>query len=76
MKMDDQHLFDELLRTAERLGVEVRLEPFETAEITGGGLCILRGEQLVLIDQGARVADRVVALARALSEVGDTHRSR
>jgi quercetin dioxygenase-like cupin family protein len=31
--MDDQHLFDELLRAAERLGIEVRVEPFETPAI-------------------------------------------
>ena len=45
--MDDQHLFDELLQAAERLGVEVRIEPFETPATMGGGLCVVRGETLV-----------------------------
>jgi hypothetical protein len=67
--MDDEHFFDELLRAAEKLGVEVRKEPFETPATMGGGLCLVRGEQLVLIDQRAPLADRILALARALSEL-------
>jgi hypothetical protein len=67
--MDDQPLFDELLRAAEKLGVEVRIEPFETPAPKGGGLCVVRGEKLVLIDQRALLADRVLALARAVAEL-------
>jgi hypothetical protein len=67
--MDDQPLFDELLQAAERLGVEVRIEPFETPATMGGGLCVVRGEKLVLIDQRAPLPDRVRALARALIEL-------
>jgi hypothetical protein len=52
--MDAQPLFDELLHAAARLGVEVRMEPFETPATLGGGLCVVRGETLVLIDQRAR----------------------
>lgn len=51
--MDDQHLLDELLHAAARLAVSVRMEPFETPATQGGGLCIVRGETLVLIDQRA-----------------------
>jgi hypothetical protein len=68
--MDDQHLFDELLRAAEKLGVEVRIEPFETPAPKGGGLCVVRGERLVLIDQRASLLDRILVLAQALSELG------
>jgi hypothetical protein len=68
--MDDQHLFDELLRAAEKLGVEVRIEPFETPAPKGGGLCVVRGERLVLIDQRAPLLDRILVLAQALSELG------
>ena len=53
VSMDDQPLFDELLHAAERLGVAVRMEPFETPAIMGGGLCVVRGENFVLIDQRA-----------------------
>src|SRR5713101_1863687 len=67
--MDDQPLFDELLHAAERLGVAVRMEPFETPAIMGGGLCVVRGENLVLIDQRAPLLDRIRALVRALVEL-------
>lgn len=67
--MNDQNLFDELLRAAENLGVAVRIEPFETSVIAGGGRCIFQGEQLVLIDARAPLRDRVMTLARALSEL-------
>ena len=68
--MDDQHLFDELLRAAEKLGVDMRIEPFETPAPKGGGLCVVRGERLVLIDQRAPLLDRILVLAQALSELG------
>ena len=67
--MDDQHLLDELIRAVERLGVEVRMEPFETSATMAGGLCVLRGEKLVLIDRSAPLRERILALARALSEL-------
>src|SRR5262249_33402866 len=49
--MDPQQLFDELVLVALRLGVEVRVQPFETPATMGGGLCVVRGEKLVLIDR-------------------------
>jgi len=67
--MDDQHLLDELLQAVGKLGVEVRLEPFETPATMGGGLCVVRGEKLVLIDQRAPLPDRIRALARALVDL-------
>jgi hypothetical protein len=67
--MDDQQLFTELLHAAEKLGVEVRIEPFETPAIAGGGLCLFRGETLVLLDACAPLRGRVVALAQALSKL-------
>jgi len=63
--VDDQHLFDELLRVSEKLGVEVRIEPLETPAIAGGGLCLFRGEKLALLDAYAPLTDRILALARA-----------
>jgi hypothetical protein len=68
--VDAQHLLDELVQAAKRLGVEVRSEPFETPAAMGGGLCVLRGEHLVLIDQRAPLADRLRALAQALGDLG------
>jgi hypothetical protein len=68
--MDPEHLLDELLHAARRLGVEVRSEPFETPATMGGGLCVVRGESLVLIDQRAPLPDRLRALAQALVDLG------
>ena len=68
--MDLQQLLDELVLAARRLGVEVRTEPFETPAALGGGLCLVRGAQLVLIDQRAPLVDRLGALARALGDLG------
>jgi len=67
--MDDQHLFDELVRVAETLGVAVRMEAFETPATAGGGSCIFRGERLILLDAQAPLRGRIMALARALSEL-------
>ena len=67
--MDDPQLFDELLQAARQLQVEVRIEPFETAATRGGGLCIVRGEKLVLLDQHATLPDRISGLARALADL-------
>lgn len=68
--MDAQQLLDELVQAAQRLGVEVRSEPFETPAALGGGLCLVRGAHLVLIDQRAPLVDRLRALARALGDLG------
>jgi hypothetical protein len=68
--VDAQRLLDELVQAARRLGVEVRMEPFETPAAMGGGLCVVRGAHLVLIDQRAPLADRLRALARALGDLG------
>jgi hypothetical protein len=68
--VDTQQLLDELVQAAGRLGVEVRAEPFETPAAMGGGLCVVRGAHLVLIDQRAPLVDRLRALARALGDLG------
>ena len=63
----DQALLRELCAAATRLGVDVRVEPFDPPALRAGGLCSLRGSKLVLIDGHAPVRDRVWALAGALA---------
>ena len=65
--VDDGELLDELMRVAARLGVDVRVERFETPPARGGGRCVVDGRALVLLDVRAPVADRVEALAAALA---------
>jgi UDP-N-acetylmuramate dehydrogenase len=64
--VDDVALLAELTRVAAKLGVPVRVEPFETAPAGAGGLCVVHGRPLVLLDARASLGDRVLALARAL----------
>jgi len=69
LHMDHQLLFDDLLRAAKSLGVSIRVERFETPPAAGGGSCVLRGEPLILLDARAPLLERIVVLARALSEL-------
>lgn len=58
---------DGLAALAQRLGVTVRMEPFDLAVIVGrGGLCWLRGRPMVVIDAGLPVLDKIAVLAGAL----------
>jgi hypothetical protein len=67
--MDEASLQEELIRVAARLGVEVRVEPFETPAAGAGGFCRFQGRALVLLDARAPRSDRVRALARALGRL-------
>ncbi len=67
--MNSDRLFNELVAVARKLDVEVRLEPFSTAATSGGGLCMLGGHALILIDQHAPLSIRVEILARALARL-------
>jgi hypothetical protein len=64
-------LFEELVRTAAKLGVDVRVEELHPPPTTGGaprgGLCVLRGRRVVLVDERGALPDRIATLARALS---------
>ena len=69
--VDPGRLFDELLGVAARTGLEVRTRSFR-GKASGkvpfaGGLCSVRGKQLVLLNLNATVVERSVALADALS---------
>jgi UDP-N-acetylmuramate dehydrogenase len=65
--VDEHELFEELVRLARSLGVEVRVERFETPPARGGGRCVVDGRELVLLDARATPADRVETLAAALA---------
>ena len=67
--MEPNRLMGELLRTARKLGLQVRIEPFETQPVHAGGLCWVRGRQIILVDENASLADQLAALAAALSEL-------
>src|SRR6478736_4437705 len=62
-------LYDELCRLLGDCGVEVRVEPFQKPSERGGGLCVVRGKRLVILDQGASRAERARALIEALEHL-------
>lgn len=66
--MDSRRLLDELHDAAGKLGIEVRREPFGARSVGGaGGLCRLRGRDVILLDSGASLTEQSAALAEALA---------
>lgn len=72
--IDAQRLVTLLEEVVLRLGVEIRYESFgrDALGITSrggarGGLCKIRGEFVILIDEQLGAPDRIAVLARALS---------
>lgn len=59
---------DELIGVARKIGIEVRTQPIRIPSRSFGGLCRLRGRQVLLLDQRSSHADRVGTLAEALSQ--------
>lgn len=57
----------ELERLARRMGILVRFEAFDARATRRGGLCLLRGVPLVLVDAHAPTLDQVGVLCDALA---------
>ena len=67
--MDESTILDQLEELAERLGVRIRYEAIKQDEDSinvVGGLCLLRGEYVVIINSKATMQDRIKTLATAL----------
>jgi hypothetical protein len=64
-----ERVLAELTALAERLGVEVRAEPFGKGVLRGhGGLCWVDGKALVVMDETLGVEERIAVLAEALGK--------
>jgi hypothetical protein len=62
-------VLQELEALAARIGVAVRLEPFGSGLMAGrGGLCWVRGQALVVMDESMALPDRIAVLAGALAQ--------
>ncbi len=67
--MDESTILDQLEELAERLGVQIRYEVIKQDEDSTsvvGGLCLLRGEYVIIINSKATTKDRMKTLATAL----------
>ncbi len=68
-RMDEDTLIDHLEELAESLGIQIRYEAIkqdEDSPYTVGGLCLLKGEYVLIINTKATVVERMNALATAV----------
>lgn len=56
--MAPEALFSELERLLAHLGVEVHVEPFDEEAASSGGLCLLYGKSLLIVDSNLALGDR------------------
>jgi len=69
ISMDEHTIIDLLEELAERFGIQIRYEPIKQDEDLVkivGGLCLLRGQYVIIIDSKAAVRDKVRAFTEAL----------
>ena len=61
----------ELVNVAERIGIEVRVEPLDPEIFTRhrGGICKIEGARTILIDSTASTDEKMAVLLRALGSV-------
>ena len=67
--MDEYAIIDQLEELAERFGIRIRYEPIKQDEglvKIVGGLCLLRGEYVLIIDSKAAMIDKIRTFAEAL----------
>ena len=68
--MDENTVLDQLEELAGRFGIQIRYEPIKQDEDlvrVVGGLCILRGEYVAIIDSKAAMRDKIRTLAEAIA---------
>ncbi len=67
--MDESRLIDYLEELAESLGIQIRYEAIHQDEdsiYVAGGLCLLRGEYLLIINTKATTKERIKTLSTAV----------
>ena len=69
--MDARRLLKELEQVAAGLGVRVRTEQLRTRQTSAGGLCVIRGQRVVLLNSRVSESERVIALADILAPLVD-----
>lgn len=69
--MNEQRILEELLALLEAKGVKIRNEPLGGS---GGGLCTVKGQQILFVDTQASSADSAAICADAVSKSLDIER--
>jgi len=67
--MDENTIIQQLEELIKRFGVQIRHEPIKQDEDSinvVGGLCLLKGEYVLIINSKAAIRDRIRALVMAL----------
>jgi hypothetical protein len=67
--MDERTIIDHLEELAERFGIQIRYEAIKQDEDSihvVGGLCLLKGEYVLIINSMATAKDKIKTLARAV----------
>ena len=67
--MDEETIIDQLEELAREFGIQIRYESIKQDEESiqvAGGLCLLKGEYILIINSKATTKDRIRALAEAL----------
>ena len=67
--MEFGRLQQELITAARKVGITVRTEAFDPSMSDGrtwrGGLCVVRGQRVILVDARAPLVDREATIAAA-----------
>lgn len=65
--MDDKTLLAQLEELAENLAIEIRYEAIrKEGSFFTGGLCRLKGKDILIVNSEASMGDKIQALAKAL----------
>ena len=68
--MPPEQVLASLVELAKRVGIRVRFDEVQTTSSSKGGLCIVRGEPLVVLDVHATPVEQAEILAAALQRFG------
>jgi hypothetical protein len=65
---EEQQRLEQLEEAARSLGIEVRYEPFKgETSLSPGGLCRLKGNYLLIVNNRATLSERISAIASAVN---------
>jgi hypothetical protein len=68
--MPPEEVLAQLVELAKRTGIRVRFDEVQTTSSSKGGLCVVRGEPLVVLDVHASPMEQAEILATALQRFG------